>query len=65
MALTSAERQRAFRERKLAEGLSALTVIAPKRHHAALAMLVKRLAEDPNLELGALRNTRTGRLEKL
>lgn len=62
---TSAERQRAFRERQRAAGLTAFAALVPSRHVGALADLVRRLREDESLEIGPLRNTRTGRLEKL
>lgn len=62
---TNAERQRAFRARKRAEGFSSLTLLVPERHRAELELLAQRLRADPDLEVGSPRNSRTGRLEKL
>lgn len=65
MALSPAQRQKAFRERKRAEGLVACTVMVHARHVSQLAELARKLAENPELEVALVRNTRTGRLEKL
>lgn len=65
MAKTSAERQRAFRERKRAEGLTACTVMVSSEQAAVLMMVAERMRMNPELTISVLRNQRTGRLEKL
>lgn len=62
---TNAERQAAFRARKKAEaGLVQVTGLAPKTSRSELLLLMRRLIEDPSLEIG-LRSKTTGRFERL
>lgn len=65
MGQSSAERQRAFRKRMAEFDRRPVNVIVPASMAGAIAALARRLCEDPDLEIGPLRNTRTGRLEKL
>lgn len=64
MAKSNAERQRAFRARKSAEGLVACTVMVHASQLAELVALAKLLASSSELEAALARNTRTGRLVK-
>lgn len=60
--MTSAERQKAFRERMRAQGFEQVTVWVPSSQASDLSVCCKRLCEDAELELGPLRNTVTGKL---
>lgn len=62
---TNAERQRAFRARKRAEGLVACTVMVPDEQFAVLQMIAERMRANPNLTVSVLRDQLTGRLVKL
>ena len=63
--MTNAERQRAFRARKRAEGLVACTVMVPAAQAAVIQMIAERLCADRNLTVSVLRNEVSGRLVKL
>lgn len=65
MGKSSAERQREFRKRKQAAGLVPVSLLLPSRHLGAFLLLAERLRNDPDLEIGSVRNSRSGRLEKL
>lgn len=65
MGMTNAERQAKFRARKAAQGLEQVNVLLPPAAHADLAMIARMMAENPDLEFGPLRDTRTGRLVKI
>lgn len=64
---TSAERQRAFRLRKKAEGLVQVTGLVPRNAQADVMILMQMLRENPNLELAVqcLRDTETGRFVRI
>lgn len=62
MGKTSAERQREWRKRRMAEGLVSVTVMVRETQAADVRQVCDRLARDGDLEIGALRNVRTGRL---
>lgn len=64
---TSAERQRAFRERKREQGFVSVTVMVRADQVPGLVELAKALMHDEHLSCdGAmLRNLRTGRLGKV
>lgn len=62
---TSAERQRAFRARKRAEGLVAFNAMVPANQVGALMELVNQLCGDRDLEVSGPRSARSGRLVKL
>lgn len=64
MAMTNAERQAAFRERKAAAKIVQVTGLAPLSSRSELLILMKRLVDDPTLEI-AVRNAKTGRFERL
>lgn len=65
MAKTNAERQAAFKARKAElAGLVTVTGYCPKSSRAEVLMLLKRLIDDPTLEV-AVRNAKTGRFERL
>ena len=63
--MTNAERQRAFRARKRAEGLVACTVMVPADQFAVIQMIAERMREDRNLTVSVLRDGVSGRLVKL
>lgn len=63
--MTNAERQKAFRARKRAEGLVACTVMVPHDQFAVIQMIAGRMREDRNLTLSVLRDGVSGRLVKL
>lgn len=58
---TNAQRQRAHRARKKAQGLVTVSALVPEEHAAAVAILLRALCEDRDLEPGPARNVRTGR----
>ena len=62
---TAAERQAEFRKRKREAGLVPVTGFVPARHVGDVTRLLQKLCEDENLELGTLRNVKTGRLVKI
>lgn len=62
MALTGAERQLAFRKQKLQEGLVPVTCYVPAGLAAAFMDAARLLCAERGLELGPLRDTRTGKL---
>lgn len=64
MAQSNAERQRAFRARKRAEGLVACTVSVHAKQVPELLALVRLLQSSSDLEAALARNSRTGRLVK-
>lgn len=64
MGQTSAERQRTWRERRMAEGFVKMTVLVRATQAADVRHVCARLSSDPDLEIGTLRNTRTGKLVK-
>lgn len=62
---TNAERQAAFRARRKAEdGTVQCNGLVPKSARAEVLLLMKRLREDPSLEI-AVRSKVTGRFERL
>ena len=63
--MTNAERQRAFRQRKRAEGLVACAVMVPAAQAAVIMMIAERMREDRNLTVSVLRDEVSGRLVKL
>lgn len=63
--VSNARRQTEFRERMEAEGFVQVTGWVRRDNAAAVASLIRLLREDPDLEPGPMRNTRTGRLRKL
>lgn len=65
MAKTNAERQAAFKARKLSlDGLVQVSGLVPKSARAEVMLLIMRLREDPSLEI-AVRSKTTGRFERL
>lgn len=65
--MTNAERQRKFREAKKANGLISVTAMIPQDQQSEVAVLLRALAENRDLELmnGSLRSKSTGRIVKL
>ncbi|RWO96668.1 MAG: hypothetical protein EOQ98_21860 [Mesorhizobium sp.] len=61
----SATRQRAFKKRMSDDGFVQVTGWVRSHQAADIAALMKRLKEDTDLEPGPMRNTRTGRLERV
>lgn len=61
---TNAERQAAFRRRQAEAGLRSVTVMVPSRQVAAVMMLAAQLVKDRDLEVGLIRNVRTGRYQR-
>lgn len=61
---TNAERQAALKARRKSEGLVTVTGYVPKTARAEVLVLLKRLIEDPDLEIG-VRSKTTGRFERL
>lgn len=59
---TSAERQREFRKRMKEKGLVPVTVYVPGGYAGEIMLAAEKLCRDRDLSLGALRNTKTGRL---
>lgn len=65
MAKSNAERQAAFKLRKLqSDGLLQVSGLVPKTARAEVMLLLQRLREDPSLEI-AVRSKTTGRFERL
>ena len=66
MALTNAQRQAIYRNRKAQIGLIQVTTMLPAeqaaRFRSIAAKIAAMLTENPDLEIGTLRNTRTGKL---
>lgn len=62
---TAKERQAAFRARMKAEGKVTVTGIVHEHQMADLMQLMKLLRDNPDLEVGLVRNTKTGRYRKL
>lgn len=65
MAMTNAERQRAFRQRKQAEGLVSVTVMVHPSQAAELTLACELLRMDRDLVLATLRNVRSGQFKKI
>ena len=63
--MTNAERQRAFRARRRAEGLVSCTVQVPADQAAVIMMIAERMRSDRNLTVSVLRDQASGRLVKL
>ena len=61
---SSADRQKEFRKRMEAEGYIQVTGWVPAAQASDVRILMKRLMTDADLEVGPLRNVRTGRLER-
>jgi hypothetical protein len=62
---TNTERQREYRKRRRAAGLVPVTGFVPAALSGEIMRLMQRLAENRDLELGPVRNVRTGRLERI
>lgn len=61
---TTAERQQAYRDRAAAMGLVPVTVFVPREHASAFKVQAALLSGNRDLEPGALRNAKTGRVVK-
>jgi hypothetical protein len=59
---TNAERSRAFKRRRAAEGIVQINVRVPERHRGAMLQLAEMLRDNPALELATLRDTVSGKL---
>ena len=64
-AKSAASRQAQFRYNMHRQGMREVTGWVREHQTADMTLLMRRLREDPDLEIGPLRNTRTGRLVKL
>jgi hypothetical protein len=62
---STAERQAAFRARKREAGLVSVTVMIPAHLEAQLRAAAARLMREAGLELGPLRESKSGKLRKL
>lgn len=62
---TSAERQRKYRLQMFERGFVPINLLVPIRSQSNFAEVAVRLMENPDLEIAMLRNTKTGRLEKV
>lgn len=62
---TAKERQAAFRARLAAEGKRPVNGIVHEHQMADVLLLMQMLRDNPDLEVGLVRNTRTGRYQKL
>lgn len=65
MGMTNAERQARFRAKKAEAGLRQITAMVHSRQMADVLELLRQLAENPDLEVGLVRNVKTGRYQKL
>lgn len=63
--MTSTERQRAYRERMLAEGYVQVTGWVHSHQAGYVAVQLARLKRDPDLTPGPMRNTKTNRFESI
>lgn len=63
--MTSAERQKKFRELKEAQGLKPLTIFLPPEAFADFQLAAQLINADRALELRNLRDTRSGRIRSL
>lgn len=61
----AAARQADFRQRMEEEGFVQVTGWVRRDQAAAVSALIRRLRDDPALEPGPVRNTRTGRIERI
>ncbi len=64
MGQSNAERQAALRAKREKDGLVSLTVFVPKNQAAQIKAAIAQLVAYPYLEIGALRDTRTGKLAR-
>lgn len=64
MGMSNAERQRAFRARRAEKGQRSVTVLVHECQIAGLMLAARLLASDPDLDIGLLRNVKTGRYRK-
>ena len=59
--MSNANRQREFRKRMEEQGFVQVTGWVPASQMADVQSVMRRLRDDGDLEIGTLRNTRTGR----
>lgn len=62
---TAAERQKKFRQLMADKGMVEVSGWVPREHGAAVKDLMLALSSRPHCEIGPLRNTATGKLERL
>lgn len=62
---SSAERQRAFKAKLAEQGLRQVFGYVHEHQLSDLLLLVARLRDNPDLQVGPVRNTATGRIERL
>lgn len=62
MGMTNAERQARFRAKKLDQGFKTVSVLVPLDRFADFGVALQMLRDNPDLEIGTLRNTKTGKL---
>ena len=63
--VSGAERMRRWRQRKRAEGLIVVSVVVPASAAADLNQIAEALRSDNQLELGPLRDRRSGKLRSV
>lgn len=62
---TSAERQRAYRQRQAAKGLVPVNGLVPSHLEAQVLDLLRVLRDNPHLELASLRDSVSGKYVRL
>lgn len=62
---TNAQRQAEFRKRMKAQGYVQVTGWVKANQASDVMILMKRLAESDELEIGPVRNVKTGKLQRL
>lgn len=65
MALTTAERQRAYRQRQKQKGLVTFTALVHEQQIPELQSAIDLLKADPHLVVALLRSNQTGRYKKV
>jgi hypothetical protein len=65
MGMSNAERQARLREEREKAGLVSVTLYIPRVHIPAVKAAIAQLIAFPYLEIGALRDTRTGKLARV
>lgn len=63
--ILSADRQAEFRKRMTDAGMVQVSGWVSGRQASGVAQLIRRLRDDSRLEVGPVRDTRTGKLAKL
>lgn len=62
---TTKERQASYRQRLEAEGKTSASGVVHRHQLPDVLALMRLLRDNPDLEIGLLRNVRTGRYQKL